>query len=69
MTVLLVVATVLAVGYLISIRLHPLTNCRRCKGTNKHWGAIYRHAYRRCRRCKGTGRKLRFGAQVLGRTH
>jgi DnaJ-class molecular chaperone len=66
MVALLVLVTVIVVGYLISIRLHPFTTCRRCNGTNKHQGAIYSYAFRRCRRCKGTGRKVRFGARVLG---
>jgi hypothetical protein len=66
MATLIVVATVFAVGYLLSIRLHPFTNCRACKGGSRHRGAIYSYAYRACRRCKGSGRKLRFGAQLLG---
>jgi DnaJ-class molecular chaperone len=63
---LIVVAAVFAVGYLLSIRLHPFTNCRACKGGSRQRGAIYRHGYRTCRRCKGSGRKLRFGAQLRG---
>jgi hypothetical protein len=66
MAALIVVATVFAVGYLVSIRLHPFTNCPACKGGSRHRGAIYSYAYRVCRRCKGTGRRLRFGAQLLG---
>jgi DnaJ-class molecular chaperone len=69
MAVLLVTAAIIAAGYLISLRLHPLMNCGRCKGTNKHRGAIYSYAYRPCRRCKGSGRKRRLGARVLGKAH
>jgi hypothetical protein len=67
MATLIVVATVFAVGYLLSLRLHPFTNCRACKGGRRHRAAIYSYAYRACRRCKGSGRMLRFGAQLLGR--
>ena len=66
MTILLVLAVVLVVGYLISIKVHPFTTCRRCNGTNRHKGAIYTYSFRRCRRCDGTGRKERFGARVFG---
>ncbi|MGH3481195.1 MAG: hypothetical protein ACRDQD_30785 [Nocardioidaceae bacterium] len=69
MTVLLVLVVVALVGYLISIRVHPFTNCRRCNGGSRHKGAFYSYAYRPCRRCKGSGRKRRLGAQVLGRSH
>ena len=67
MATLIVVAMVFGVGYLLSIRLHPFTNCRACKGGSRHRGAIYSRAYRVCRRCKGSGRRLRFGALLLGR--
>jgi hypothetical protein len=67
MGTLIVVAAVFAVGYLLSISLHPFTNCRACKGGSRHRGAIYSYAYRACRRCEGSGRQLRFGAQLLGR--
>jgi hypothetical protein len=69
MTTLIVLALVLAVGYLFSIKAHPFTACRVCKGGSRHRGAFYTYAYRPCRRCKGSGRKLRLGAQLLGRDH
>ena len=66
MAILVAVAVVLVIGYLISIRVHPFTNCGRCNGGSRHKGAIYSYAYRPCRRCKGSGRKKRFGGKVLG---
>jgi DnaJ-class molecular chaperone len=66
MAILLVVVVVVIVGYLISIRVHPFTTCRRCNGTNRHKGAIYTYSFRKCRRCDGTGRKLRLGARMRG---
>lgn len=66
MTVLLVIAVVFVVGYVISIKRHPFTNCRWCKGGSRHKGAVWSYGYRACSHCKGSGRKRRFGAQVLG---
>ena len=40
-----------AIGYLISLRLHPFTRCPACKGLGtpgRTHGFIYRYAHRRC---------------------
>jgi hypothetical protein len=66
MTVLLALGAVVVVAYLISIRLHPLTTCRRCNGSSRHKGAVYSYGFRPCRRCKGAGSKRRLGARVFG---
>jgi hypothetical protein len=64
MTLLFVIA-VLVIGYLISLRIHPLRKCPVCKMTGRHFGAIYTGSYRRCRRCGGTGRLDRWGTQAF----
>jgi hypothetical protein len=56
-------AVVYAVAYVTSLRLHPYRNCRACRGSGKHRGAIFERAFRACRKCGGTGRALRFGAR------
>jgi DnaJ-class molecular chaperone len=66
MVTIAVVLTIFAVGYLFSIRAHPYTACRFCKGGSRHRAAIFSYSYRPCRHCKGSGRKRRFGAQLLG---
>ena len=65
MGVFIIIIIVLVVGYFISLRLHPLTKCRTCKGTGRHFGGVYTYAQRRCRKCGGTGRKARFGTRLF----
>lgn len=62
---LVVMALVATVGYFISLRIHPLTKCRVCNNTGRHWGNVYTYAWRRCRKCGGTGRKDRLGAKLF----
>jgi len=62
--VLAVLAAVLyAVGYGISIRLHPYRPCRNCGQSGKHRGAVFTRSFRNCRRCGGSGRELRLFAK------
>jgi DnaJ-class molecular chaperone len=62
----LLILVVLAVaGYLFSLRIHPLTKCRVCNASGRHFGAIYTYGHRRCRACGGTGRKDRLGAKLF----
>jgi hypothetical protein len=65
-TVLAIAAVVAVVSWLASLKLHPFTNCPRCRGAAKHHGDVFTHAYRACRGCGGTGRRLRFGARIFG---
>lgn len=53
------------IAYVISLKLHPETNCHRCKGTGRHWGAIFTYARRQCTYCGGNGRKPRLGTRIL----
>lgn len=56
---LIVGAIVYAVGYAISIRVHPYKPCPRCKGSGRHRGAWFRDSFRACDRCGGQGREYR----------
>jgi DnaJ-class molecular chaperone len=62
---LLLVIVVIAVGYLVSLRMHPLRKCPRCNMSGRHYGAFFTSAYRRCRRCEGKGQLDRVGTQVF----
>lgn len=65
MTIFILIIIVSAVGYFVSLRIHPLTKCRLCNGTGRHSGGVYTYAQRRCRRCGGTGRRDRLGTRVF----
>jgi hypothetical protein len=60
-----VIIVIIAVGYLVSLRIHPLRKCPRCNMSGRHYGAIFTGTYRRCRRCDGKGQLDRIGTQVL----
>lgn len=62
---MILVFAVFFVGYLISLRIHPLTKCPTCKMTGRHFGSVYTGAYRRCRTCGGTGRRDRLGTRLF----
>jgi len=61
----IIIVILAAVGYFISLRIHPLTKCRLCNGTGRHSGSVYGYAQRRCRKCGGTGRKDRLGVKLF----
>jgi len=61
----LLVIALFAVGYLVSLRLHPLRKCPTCKMSGRHYGAVYTGNFRRCRRCEGSGRRDRWGTQAF----
>lgn len=65
MTALVVAAALFFGGYLVSLRAHPLTKCRVCKETARHYGVVFKYSYRRCRTCGGSGRKDRWGARIF----
>ena len=66
MTTIIVLGAVLLVGYWISLRLHPYTNCLTCEGRGRHYGAVFSRYWRPCHACDGRGRRQRRGARVLG---
>jgi DnaJ-class molecular chaperone len=61
----ILIIILVVVGYFISLRLHPLTKCRLCKGTGRHFGSVYTYAQRRCNKCGGNGRVDRLGARLF----
>jgi hypothetical protein len=68
MGTLIALAAIVIIGYLVSLRLHPLgRKCVSCKGTGQQRGAIYRYAHRQCTRCGGNGIRGRYGVRILHR--
>jgi hypothetical protein len=68
MGTLIALAAIVIIGYLVSLRLHPLgRKCASCKGTGQQQGAIYRYAHRQCTRCGGNGIRGRYGVRILHR--
>jgi DnaJ-class molecular chaperone len=62
---LVLIVVIIAVGYLVSLRIHPLRKCPRCNMSGRHFGAVFPGSYRRCRRCQGRGQLDRVGTQVF----
>ncbi len=65
MAILVLLIIIAAVGYYISLRIHPLTKCKVCNGGGRHFGSIYTYTHRRCRKCGGSGRQDRFGVRLF----
>jgi DnaJ-class molecular chaperone len=65
MSILIILIIVFIVGYYLSLRAHPYTNCKLCNGRGRHFGTVYTYAQRRCRKCGGTGRKDRLGVRLF----
>ena len=63
-----VVLLVLAGLYLYSSWRWPFTVCTRCKGKPKDRSPSKKH-WDDCKRCGGSGKRVRFGAQLLGRSN
>ena len=57
-------ALIAAGAYLLSLRIHPYTYCRRCNGTKRNRGST-RRRFGTCRKCGGTGRTERLGHRIL----
>ena len=66
MSVIILIAVVVALGYYLSLRIHPTTRCKRCNAASRHYDLVYseraRHA---CPDCHGSGRHLRLGARLF----
>lgn len=65
MAIFIVIVILAVIGYYISLRIHPLTRCRTCNGSGRHFGSVYTYAQRRCRKCGGSGRKDRLGTKFF----
>jgi DnaJ-class molecular chaperone len=64
-TMVVLIIVIIAVGYLVSLRIHPLRKCPRCNMSGRHFGTFFTGSYRRCRRCQGRGQLDRVGTQVF----
>ena len=66
MSVIILIAVVVALGYYLSLRIHPTTRCKRCDTGRRHYDLVYserdRHA---CPNCHGSGRQRRLGARLF----
>lgn len=60
---LVLLALVLAGGYLAACAIWPFTSCARCDGRGKFRSPSGR-AWRRCGRCRGSGSRLRYGRRL-----
>lgn len=60
------VAAILA--YLISLRIHPHRDCRKCGGTGRHRGWLFGFSHRPCSECGGQSRHRRTGNVILSRS-
>ncbi|WP_327639561.1 hypothetical protein OHB24_14695 [Kribbella sp. NBC_00482] len=60
---LLTVGAAICGLYLLTCRIWPFRNCRRCKGLGR-LHAPNRKAWRDCPKCEGTGRRLRIGRRL-----
>jgi hypothetical protein len=65
MGALIVLAIIAAVGYLVSLRLHPWHRCGSCKGTGRQFGAFFKGSHRLCTSCGGNGRRARLGVRTF----
>lgn len=62
--VLILLASLITLGYLGLCWLWPFRACRRCSGTGKR-PAWIGNGFRFCSRCDGTGHALRAGRHVM----
>jgi hypothetical protein len=66
MSVIILIIVVVALGYYLSLRIHPTTRCKRCNASSRHSDLLYseraRHA---CPNCHGSGRQRRLGARLF----
>jgi DnaJ-class molecular chaperone len=60
------VVILIGVGYYYSLQLNPWVVCRKCHGTPRLKGLVFKHAQRICPRCGGSGQTLRLGRRLFG---
>jgi len=59
------IIAIVAVGYIVSTRLHPLRACPACSSSGRHFGGVYKNAHRRSGGGPATGRKNRVATKVF----
>ena len=65
MSVIFGIIIVAALVYYLSLRIHPLTRCKRCDGSNRHYSLLYSERRGTCPSCGGSGRHKRLGARLF----
>lgn len=65
MSVIIGIALIVALGYYLSLRIHPLTKCKRCNGAARHYNLVYSERRPVCPACGGTGRQERLGVRLF----
>lgn len=65
---ILILLTIVALGYTWSCAVYPYRPCRSCRGFGAFRSPLLR-AIRLCRRCNGTGRTLRAGRRAYNACH
>jgi len=63
MSVIILIVIVVALGYYVSLRIHPTTRCKRCDSGNRHYDLVYSDRRHVCPSCRGTGRQERLGVR------
>jgi hypothetical protein len=63
--VLVLTVLILLVAYRVSLKRHPYTDCRPCKGTGERRSRIFASSFGYCPNCDGRGLKLRAGVRLL----
>lgn len=65
MSYILLIAIVAALGYYVSLRLHPTIRCKRCDTSARHYDLLYSNHRHLCPACHGTGRQERLGVRLF----
>jgi hypothetical protein len=66
MSVIILIAVVVVLGYYLSLRIHPTTRCKRCDSSSRHYDLVYSERRRgACPSCGGTGRQERLGVRLF----
>lgn len=66
MTVAIIVGLLMLLAWLVSLYVHPFTQCGRCNGSGLNRGSTGKR-YGMCKRCGGSRRKQRVGSRTLHR--
>jgi DnaJ-class molecular chaperone len=65
MSVFLAIVFIAALGYYLSLKVHPQVKCKRCDGSNRHYDLVYSGRRTLCPACGGSGRRPRLGTRLF----
>jgi transposase-like protein len=66
MSVIMLIAVFAVLIYYVSLRIHPMTKCKRCNSSSRHYDLVYSDRTRHtCPECHGTGRQERLGVRLF----